>query len=101
MPNYDYCCDSCEHTWDDIFPIAKRDTPTKKPCPECSENTVRRGWITAPVGGVDATLTPDTATGGKWSELMNKMKKSPVINKASKVNLDAASSRTGARYGAQ
>lgn len=101
MPNYDYCCDSCEHTWDDIFPISKRDTPTKKPCPECSENTVRRGWVTAPVGGVDANLTPDKATGGQWSELMNKMRKSPVIDRKSKVNLDIASSRTGARYGAQ
>lgn len=101
MPTYDYQCETCNHQFDKFELIATRDDPCKEPCPECNENTVRRGWFNAPAGGVDATLTPDKATGGQWSQLMNKMKKSPVIDRASKVNLDAASSRTGARYGAQ
>ena len=101
MPNYDYYCDACQHTFDDIQTMDNRDVPTKEPCPRCNKTEVRRGYFEAPQGGVDFNLTPDSATGGKWSELMNKMKKAQVINRAGKQNIDIASSRTGGRYGAQ
>ena len=101
MPTYDYQCEACNHRFDQFQHIAGRDKPCDEPCPECNEAKVRRGWFNAPVGGVDATLTPDKATGGDWSELMKKMKNSPVMNREGKANLDTATNRSGARYGYQ
>lgn len=101
MPNYDYHCEDCKHAWDEIRSISERDTPLEHPCPSCGASTVKRGWYNAPVGGVDANLTPDKATGGQWSELVRKMKKSPVMNRDAKANLDHASTRSGAKYGYQ
>ena len=101
MPTYDYQCEACNHQFDQFQSIASRDAPCEEPCPECNETKVRRGWFNAPVGGVDATLTPDKATGGQWSQLMDQMKKSKVVGRDGKANLDAASTRSGARYGYQ
>ena len=102
MPTYDYQCETCNHQFDRFELIATRDEPCKKPCPECNESNVKRGWFNAPLGGVDATLTANKATGGQWSELMSKMKKSPVMNRDGKANLDRTTSeRSGAKYGCQ
>ena len=101
MPMYDYYCNTCEHIFEDLNTMANSDKPTKEPCPECNEKTVRRGYFEAPQGGVDFNLTPDSATSGQWSELMNKMKKAQVINRAGKQNIDISTSRTGGRYGCQ
>ena len=101
MPTYDYQCEACNHQFDQFQSITSRDVPCEEPCPECNETKVRRGWFNAPVGGVDGNLTPDKATGGQWSQLMNKMKKSQVVDRAAKANLDIASTRTGTKYGYQ
>lgn len=55
-----------------------RDLPTTLPCPKCkAQGTVRKSWEGCTPGlGVDHTLTPDKATGGRWSELMGKIKRS-------------------------
>ena len=39
------------------------------------------------------TSTPDKATGGQWSQLMDQMKKSKVVNRDAKANLDVASTQ--------
>lgn len=101
MPMYDYQCEACNHQFDRFELIATRDEPCDRPCPDCNETKVRRGWFNAPVGGVDANLTPDKATGGQWSELMKQMKNSPVLNRDGKANLDQASTKSGVRYGSQ
>ena len=98
---YDYQCEACNHQFDRFELIATRDEPCDRPCPDCNETKVRRGWFNAPVGGVDANLTPDKATGGQWSQLMNKLKKSKVVNREGQKNLEQASNRTGAKYGCQ
>jgi putative FmdB family regulatory protein len=76
MPNYNYECNKCKHLWEDLLPISKRDQPTKEPCPKCSETgCVSKSWADCTPGlGADSTLTPNKATGGRWNELMNKMK---------------------------
>lgn len=101
MPTYDYQCEACNHQFDMFESIGTRDAPCDQPCPECNETKVRRGWFNAPVGGVDATLTPDKATGGQWSQLMDKLKKSKVVDRASQKSLEQASNRSGAKYGYQ
>ena len=97
MPIYDYRCEKCDMIWEESLPVSKRLQPTKKYCPHCEE----KKCVVKHVGGfpglaTDATLTADKATGGKWSELMNKMKGG--ISDKYKPNLDTASQRTGARW---
>jgi putative FmdB family regulatory protein len=77
MPNYNYECDKCGKLWEDIYPMSERDVPTTKPCPYCKKKKcVRKSWADCTPGlGADHTLTPDKATGGRWSELMTKIKR--------------------------
>ncbi len=35
MPIYEYYCDRCEHRYDALRPLARRDDPA--PCPECAQ----------------------------------------------------------------
>lgn len=38
MPTYDYICESCGFTINDVMlPVAERDHPTLLPCPQCGE----------------------------------------------------------------
>ena len=76
MPTYNYECKKCEHLWEQYTSIADREKPTKEPCPKCGKTgEVFKSWKECtPSVEVDMTLTPDKATGGRWTELMNKMK---------------------------
>lgn len=42
MPMYDYWCQNCHATFDDILlPISRREEPTTEPCPVCNgEHTI-------------------------------------------------------------
>lgn len=35
MPNYDYRCTECDHTFEQQLTIARRDEPVSVPCPKC------------------------------------------------------------------
>ena len=76
MPNYNYECSKCEMVWDEIHPIVDKDKPTTLPCPHCKKKKcVTKSWKDCTPGlGADWTPTPDKATGGRWSELMTKIK---------------------------
>ena len=97
MPTYDYVCDACDHAFEQTRMISERDQPISEPCPKCQkEGEVRRDWsLTTPGLGADHTLTPDKATGGRWSELMNRMKDN--VPKRLGENLDSGTNRTGHR----
>tara|TARA_R110000765_G_scaffold353681_1_gene443618 strand:- start:662 stop:961 length:300 start_codon:yes stop_codon:yes gene_type:complete len=76
MPTYDYRCDACEHIFEEFHMMDDDLVPTKKPCPECGKKEVAKSWAGVTPGiGIDSTLTPDSKTGGDWSEMMNKIKK--------------------------
>jgi len=76
MPNYNYECKKCQHAWEDLQTMANSDVPTKKPCPKCKgRKCVHKSWADCtPRLGADHTLTANSATGGRWNELMNRMK---------------------------
>jgi putative FmdB family regulatory protein len=95
MPNYGFICDNCDHRFDCYLTMDNRNNPLKESCPECK----KAGGVIKDLNGIrcslnsDATLTPDKATGGKWSELMTQMKRG--VSKRYHTNLDQASSQTG------
>lgn len=98
MPQYDFVCNKCKKEWCSFLQIKDRDTPLKEPCPHCSEkNTVEKNW-----GGSnfsiasDATLTPNKATGGRWNELMAKMKSG--LPERYRKKLDTPNNMTGRRW---
>ena len=72
MPTYDYQCNACEHIFDRFSSISARDEPCAEPCPECGKSDVRRGFIEAPSGAVDTTLTADSVTPG-FNEVMDRL----------------------------
>lgn len=75
MPMYDYYCEKCSKLWEENLPMSKRNLPCKSPCPICKEDGgVKKNITGFPGVNVDTTLTPDKATGGKWSEITNKIK---------------------------
>ena len=96
MPTYDYQCNACEHIFDRFSSISARDEPCAEPCPECGKSDVRRGFIEAPSGAVDTTLTADSVAPG-FNEVMERMKK--IVPKRDQWTLDSAQSNTGGRYG--
>ena len=98
MPIYEYECDACRHQFEEMQTMANDKVPCGLPCPECGEEKVRKGFRSAPAGSADSTLTPDKATGGRWSELMDRVKNSGQVPKKYHDNLDKASSRTGRRW---
>ena len=71
---YDYRCEKCDATWEEHLSMSNNKKPCEEKCPHCEEENC----VVLHIGGfpgvnVDSTLTPDKATGGRWSEIMNKI----------------------------
>ena len=99
MPVYTYTCSECKETWDDLKTLSSADAPTEEPCPKCGKvGCVGRESVYSTSLSADNTLTPDKATGGKWNELMSRMKNSAGVRKVDADRLDISSSRTGRRW---
>ena len=97
MPNYSYMCENCNEKWDCLLSINERDKPTKNPCPKCKAKKVTRDWSDNSLSiSADATLTPNKATGGRWNELMSKMKAG--MPKRYGRNLDSPNNMSGKRW---
>jgi putative FmdB family regulatory protein len=94
MPNYGFICEGCDHSFDMLLSISDREKPLKEKCPSCGKKKVSKDYGTMRQAlSSDATLNANKATGGKWNELMKRMKNG--IPKRYHSNLDTASSRTG------
>jgi hypothetical protein len=98
MPSYEFSCNKCKKTWDTFLTIANRDKPLSEPCPFCSkEKCVEKNWMGTSLSiASDATLTPNKATGGRWNELMQKMKSGLPARYAKK--LDSPNNMSGRRW---
>ena len=97
VPTYQYVCNKCNHGFDEFMKMEDREIPTTKACPSCKKkkSVVRDYNSFSQSIGSDATVTPNKVTGGKWNEMMGRMKKG--LAKRYHKNLDSASSNTG-RY---
>jgi putative FmdB family regulatory protein len=90
MPIYEYTCKKCDHVHDEMRSIDSRDSPID--CPECEHNECSRN-ITGAMGAVDTLLTPDRATGGQFSQMIDKIKRGTP--KSYHKNLDRTSNHNG------
>lgn len=97
MPNYGFICNDCSHLFDKILPMKDRELPLSEGCPKCGKASVGKdyGSMTQLLTS-DRKLTPDSATGGRWSELMSRMKRG--VGKKHHENLNIASARTGRQW---
>jgi len=75
MPTYDFQCEACEVLWEETLMISERDKPIKKKCPHCGEKKVKKAITSFPGLGVDTTLTADKKTGGRFSHMMDRVKR--------------------------
>ena len=75
MPMYDYKCEKCNEVWVENLSMANNKKPCKEKCPHCNEeNSVIQHIGGFPGVNVDTTMTADKVTGGRWSEITNKIK---------------------------
>lgn len=94
MPNYGFTCESCSRSFDKLLSINEREQPLKEACPSCGEHKIIKDYGSMKQSmSSDTTLNANKATGGKWNELMSRMKKG--LPKRYHENLDRASSATG------
>jgi putative FmdB family regulatory protein len=97
MPNYGFICNGCKHAFDRLLQIKDRELPLSEACPQCKKKKILKDYGSyTQVLTSDTKLTPDKATGGKWSELMNRMKRG--VGKQHHQNLDSATARTGRQW---
>ncbi len=94
MPIYEYTCKQCNHVHDSMRSIDSRDEPIE--CPECASMECSRN-ITGAMGAVDTTLTADKATGGQFSEIVDRMKRGTP--KQYHETLDRSVNRDGGIWG--
>jgi len=95
MPVYEYQCEKCLKSWEDVLPIAQRDTPLAAACPQCKRKKCVRRGVSVCTMGVDATKGP----GSEFKQLMDKIKRKQP--KRYHENLDRAASLRGKKYGSQ
>ncbi len=77
MPMYDYMCEDCSHQWEENLSMSNGNKPCKSPCPSCKKT----GSVKKQIGGfptlaVDTTLNANKKTGGRWNEVMERVKSS-------------------------
>lgn len=96
MPNYEYQCSQCHTRWDDIHPVAARDTPTQQPCPHCGASGVERGWSAAPMAARDSTRKPQKAFRQRMNNMREKLGK---YNPTVRNNIDRSLDMGGGQYG--
>jgi len=96
MPNYDYACVACNHTFEELLSYDDREIPCEKPCPKCKEKRVSKVIGGFPSLAADSNLTPDKKTGGQWSEMMDRVK-SGIPERYHK-GLDKSTNMNGKRW---
>lgn len=95
MPTYDYKCSNskCNHAFEMLLSIDERDAPCRVKCPKCNVRGIQRDWITAPLGGRDATVAP----GADFNRMMEKLQKG--VPQRYRSHLSDATQHRGTQYG--
>ena len=72
MPNYDFNCQSCGHSFEQIVPSENRDDPLE--CPKCGKNKVVRE-VSAVKLSYSSTKSNLSRAGSGWNDVLGKVKK--------------------------
>ena len=96
MPIYEYYCDcdKCDHAFEEVMSISRRDEPTEQACSKCGEKNIRRG-ISETTMGVDMKMGVPSWFGDKLSKIKE------YTPKRYHDGLDQAGNRSGGRLGPQ
>jgi len=80
MPNYDYICSKCNHTFEEFLPISQRKNPERKPCPNCNEKkSISQTILTVPGMAIDKNHRVDGDAKGGFRDVMQKIINNPSI----------------------
>lgn len=80
MPNYDYICSKCSHTFEEFLSISQRKKPEKQPCPNCKEkNTISQTILRVPGMAIDKNHRVDGDAKGGFRDVMQKIISNPSI----------------------
>ena len=72
MPLYDYECKACEHQFDELIPMADREKPTRRKCPECGKKKVKQILLGTPSIG-DSVRLGITKTDDGFKEVLSRI----------------------------
>jgi|APGre2960657505_1045072.scaffolds.fasta_scaffold73234_1 putative FmdB family regulatory protein len=72
MPNYEYLCHACHHTFEEFFKIDDRKKPEKRKCPACGEKKVKQECLTAPGMAMDPSMDVTRKASGGFKDVMEK-----------------------------
>ncbi len=71
---YEYNCKKCKTTWEEGWPMDKRDTPTEIPCPHCNaEGSVTR-LISPTKMSYQGRHGVQKLAGDGWNDVLKKIK---------------------------
>ena len=74
MPNYEYYCTKCDHSFEQIVPCNERDSLENTECPECHKKAIKRG-VSAVRLSYSSPTDMFTRAGNGWKEVQDKIKK--------------------------
>jgi len=75
MPEYDYVCEGCQHTFSRISNMSAYKEPTEAPCSECGRRRVRIA-ITSSSPLIDSVRLFGMKADGSWRETLAKIHES-------------------------
>jgi putative FmdB family regulatory protein len=97
MPTYEYKCEKCSNIFEEFLSMDERDQPLDKPCPQCGAvGDIHKNISGFPGVGVDFTLSADKKTGGRFSEVMKRVKES--VPERMRGKFDKSTSMRGHRW---
>lgn len=74
MPTYDYQCQQCQHTFEEVHKINDRHLPTLNPCPSCQSSESIQLIVGSPLI-VDPMRIGIKKPHGAFTERMQEIKK--------------------------
>lgn len=74
MPMYEFKCSKCDHTWEEMLPMGKREEPLKSKCAGCG----KKGGITQVLGcniGDPFIYSKNSGPSSSFKDVMSEMAK--------------------------
>jgi len=80
MPNYEYICNDCGHTFEEFLSVSKRKKPEKEPCPKCEKKkTISQTILSNPGMAIDTNHRVDGDAKGGFRDVMQKIINNPSV----------------------